>query len=130
MILAKHLALVAAGGATGAMLRHVAGMVSFKLMGPGFPYGTLFVNIVGSFAMGLFIEYLAHRLPGNQEFRLLIATGLLGGFTTFSAFSLEFALLYERGALLSAGIYLAASVCLAILALFVGLHAGRWVFAG
>lgn len=130
MILVKHLALVAAGGATGAMLRHIAGMISFKLMGPGFPYGTLFVNVVGSFAMGLFIEFLAHRFPGNQEIRLLIATGLLGGFTTFSAFSLEFALLYERGAFLPAGLYLAASVCLAILALFVGLHAGRAVFAG
>lgn len=130
MILAKHLALVAAGGATGAMLRHLAGMASFKLMGPGFPFGTLFVNVVGSFAMGLFIEYLAHKFPGNQELRLLIATGLLGGFTTFSAFSLEFALLYERGALLSAGIYLTTSVCLAILALFFGLYAGRSVFAG
>lgn len=129
MMLVKELALVAAGGATGATLRHLAGIAAFRLLGTGFPYGTMFVNIVGSFAMGLFIEFLIHRMHGHQDLRLLIATGLLGGFTTFSAFSLDFAALYERGALALAAGYLLGSVVLSILALFAGLHAARALFA-
>ncbi|MEO3385798.1 fluoride efflux transporter CrcB [Mesorhizobium sp. CAU 1741] len=120
-----HLLLVAAGGAIGASLRHLAGMAAFRLLGPGFPWATVFVNVVGSFAMGLFIEILSRRFDGSNELRLFIATGLLGGFTTFSAFSLDFAVLYERGALGQAFGYAAGSVVVSIAALFVGLWVAR-----
>ena len=120
---------MAAGGAIGAALRYMAGISAFTLFGPGFPVGTLLVNVVGAFAMGLFIEILVQKLQGSHELRLFVATGLLGGFTTFSAFSLDFAVLSERGALALAAGYLAASVGLSILALFAGLYAGRAVFA-
>lgn len=130
MTLIKEIALVAGGGAAGAALRHLAGIAAFRLFGSGFPVGTLFVNVVGSFAMGVFIEYLVHRLQGGQEMRLFIATGLLGGFTTFSAFSLDFAVLFERGAYGPALVYLLASVGLSILALFAGLAVMRLVYSG
>lgn len=117
----NQLLIVAAGGAIGACLRHLTGLAALRLLGPGFPWGTLAVNIVGSFAMGVFIELLARRLEASIELRLLIATGLLGGFTTFSAFSLDAVVLWERGELASAIGYIAASVILAIGALVAGL---------
>lgn len=121
-----HLLLVAFGGAIGAVLRHLAGMASLRILGHSFPYGTLFVNIVGSFIMGLFVAWLAHRVSGtSNEFRLFVATGILGGFTTFSAFSLDVALLTERGELGAAALYIATSVLIAIAALFAGLWIGR-----
>lgn len=120
-----HLLIVALGGAVGASLRHLTGLAALRLMGPGFPWGTLAVNVVGSFAMGVFIELLARRLEASIELRLLIATGLLGGFTTFSAFSLDAVVLWERGEAASAIGYIAASVILAIGALFAGLSLTR-----
>lgn len=117
----NHLLIVAAGGAIGAGLRHLTGLAALRLLGVNFPWGTLSVNIAGSFLMGVFIELLALKLNSSNELRLFVATGMLGGFTTFSAFSLDVALLWERGAAMQAGAYIAASVLLSILALFAGL---------
>ena len=117
-----HLFFVAAGGAIGASLRHLFGMASLRLFGIGFPYGTLFVNIIGSFLMGTLIAWLAFKSAGGgQGMRLFLATGVLGGFTTFSAFSLETILLWERGEAGLAAVYVLASVALSIAALVGGL---------
>jgi CrcB protein len=121
----KELALVAAGGAIGAAFRHLAGIVMLRLMGAGFPWGTLAVNVVGSFLMGVFIELLARRFGASNELRLFVATGVLGGFTTFSSFSLDVAVLWERGASLLALGYVLASVAGALCALFAGLWVVR-----
>lgn len=120
-----HLFLVAAGGAVGAGLRHLVNLATLRLFGPAFPWGTLTVNIAGSLAMGLFAAWLMRRTGSSAELRLLVATGLFGGFTTFSAFSLDFAALYERGAIAQAFSYAATSVVLSIGALFVGLWLAR-----
>ena len=101
-------------------------MGALRLVGPNYPWGTMAINIVGSFAMGLFIAILARR-GGSNELRLFVATGILGGFTTFSAFSLDFATLWERGATLPAFGYALASVIGAIIALFLGLWLARTV---
>ena len=116
-----HLVLVMLGGGLGAGLRHFVNLGALRAFGPNFPWGTMGVNVLGSFAMGVFVELLARRLGGSAELRLFIATGILGGFTTFSAFSLDFAVLFERGALSSALLYAIFSVVLSILALFAGL---------
>ncbi len=120
-----HILYVALGGAIGASLRHLVNLASLRMFGPGFPWGTMTVNVVGSFVMGLFVEFLVRRLGGSQELRLFIATGLLGGFTTFSAFSLDVALLWERGAGVTASLYAVSSVILSIAALFAGLAISR-----
>lgn len=117
-----HLILVAIGGGIGAGLRHLVNLAALRTLGPGFPWGTMGINIAGSFAMGLFVEVLARRYGGgSNEFRLFVATGILGGFTTFSAFSLDFATLWERGAAMPAFGYALASVICSIIALFAGL---------
>ncbi|MDV6226890.1 fluoride efflux transporter CrcB [Nitratireductor aquimarinus] len=117
----SHLLIVAIGGAVGASLRHLTGLAAMRLLGLDFPWGTLTVNLVGSFVMGAFIEWLARRTGASPELRLFMATGLLGGFTTFSAFSLDVAVLWERGEGLVAASYVLVSVCGAIAALFAGL---------
>lgn len=117
-----HLLLVAAGGAIGASFRHLFGMVAMRLVGTGFPFGTLGVNIIGSFLMGALIAWLAFRAEGaGQDLRLFVATGVLGGFTTFSAFSLETVLLWERGEAGLAALYVALSVTLSLAGLMGGL---------
>ena len=121
----QHLLIVAAGGALGAGMRHLVNLAALRLVGASFPWGTLAINIVGSFVMGVVVEMLARRAGAAPELRLFIATGVLGGFTTFSAFSLETALLWERGAQLAAGAYVIASVVGAIAALFAGLALAR-----
>jgi CrcB protein len=121
----KLLLLVAAGGAFGSAARYLIAISSAQLFGQGFPWGTLAVNIAGSFLMGLLIAFGAQRLSMSEELRALIAVGFLGGFTTFSAFSLDFAVLFERRDYGLAGLYLAGSVSLSILALFAGLMAVR-----
>lgn len=121
------LAQVALGGAVGASARYLTGMAALRLMGPGFPWGTLVVNVVGSFAMGVLVVVLAHL--GGMRFAPLLMTGLLGGFTTFSAFSLDAVTLYERGQVAMAGGYVAASVIASVLALVLGLWAARGVVA-
>jgi CrcB protein len=98
-----------------------------RQLGPGYPYGTLFVNIVGSFLMGILIEVIALRWSPSPELRVLLVTGFLGGFTTFSAFSLDVALMVERGETFSAAAYVLMSVLLSIAGLFAGLHLMRAV---
>ena len=121
-----NLLLVVVGGGIGAGIRHLTNMGALRLARPNFPWGTMAINIVGSFAMGLFIAMLMRR-GGSNELRLFVATGILGGFTTFSAFSLDFATLWERGATLPAFGYALASVIGAIIALFLGLWLARTV---
>lgn len=117
-----HLLLVALGGAIGAAIRHLFNLGALRVIGPGFPWGTMAINVIGSFIMGAFIEILSRRYGGaSMELRLFVATGILGGFTTFSAFSLDFATLWERGDVVPAAGYALASVVGAILALFLGL---------
>lgn len=123
-----QLLLVAAGGAIGATLRHLTNVAAFRIAGPAFPWGTVAVNLVGCFAMGMFIELLARRLGGSTDLRLFVATGILGGFTTFSAFSLDFAVLVERGAMAVAFGYAALSVVGSLAALFAGLALARLLF--
>jgi CrcB protein len=113
--------LVFLGGGLGAAARHTINIVSARLLGTAFPYGTLTVNVVGSLAMGLIAAYFAFKGDASQHWRLFIATGVLGGFTTFSAFSLDVAVLYQRGEVGLALGYVLASVVLSIAALFVGL---------
>ncbi|MGA7430422.1 MAG: fluoride efflux transporter CrcB [Xanthobacteraceae bacterium] len=109
------------GGGVGAALRHGLNLVAARALGTAFPYGTLIINVLGSLAMGLIAEYFALKIGLPQRWRLFLTTGILGGFTTFSAFSLEAALLYERGQQMGAAIYVVASVVLAIGALFAGM---------
>ena len=113
--------LVALGGAIGSSLRHLANLLALRLFGPAFPWGTLAVNLIGCFVMGIAAEVLARRFGASNELRLFVATGILGGFTTFSAFSLDVALLSGRGAIFPAFAYVAASVVLGIAALFIGM---------
>lgn len=120
-----NLLWVAVGGAIGASLRHLSGMAAVRLFGIGFPWGTLLVNIFGSLLMGLLIAWLTKRTGTSPEIRLFVATGILGGFTTFSAFSLDVANMVERGAMSSAFIYIAASVVISLAAVFIGLWFGR-----
>ncbi|WP_281857488.1 fluoride efflux transporter CrcB [Litoreibacter halocynthiae] len=118
---------VALGGAIGAALRFLAGVGIFKLTGPGFPLGVLSVNIVGSFAMGLFVVFAAKT--SNTHLSPFVMTGVLGGFTTFSAFSLEAYTLFERGQTGAAGLYVLASVILSIAGLIAGVMIARGLFA-
>jgi CrcB protein len=117
--------LVFLGGGLGAVSRYASGLAITRHAGHGFPWATMLVNIAGSLAMGLLIAWLARRSAGDHDLRLLLATGFLGGFTTFSAFSLDAVTLYERGALTAAAAYVIASVTLSILALFGGLWLAR-----
>lgn len=116
------LLLVAAGGAIGAVARYLAGAQALRLFGSGWPFGTLTVNILGGLAMGALAAWLALRGGGDQErWRLLLGVGVLGGFTTFSAFSLEVALMIERREWTSAFVYSTLSVVASVAALFAGL---------
>jgi CrcB protein len=117
--------LVAVGGAIGSVLRYYVGQWSLRLMGPNFPWGTLVVNVVGCFVIGVFAELIARRFNASEELRLLLITGFLGGFTTFSAFSLDAMSLIERGAIASAAVYMVASVGLSMAAVFAGLAVMR-----
>ncbi|MEP1934991.1 MAG: fluoride efflux transporter CrcB [Roseibium sp.] len=124
----KHLLLVMLGGGLGAGSRHLVSMITLRLFGAGFPVGTLAVNVVGSLAMGLFIGWLVRHEVGNlQTLRYFVATGFLGGFTTFSAFSLDTSVLWERGDTQLALTYVLASVVLSIAGVFAGLMIMRQV---
>ena len=113
--------IVFIGAGIGGAMRHGVNLAAAALFGAGFGYGTLAVNIVGSLAMGSLAAYLALQGEMPQPWRLFLATGVLGGFTTFSAFSLDAALLFERGQLTLAVVYVVASVVGSIAALFAGL---------
>ncbi|ULR45908.1 fluoride efflux transporter CrcB [Rhizobium sp. K102] len=117
--------LVALGGAIGSVLRYYVGQWALRLMGPAFPWGTLAVNVVGCFVIGVFAELIARRFNASMELRLLLITGFLGGFTTFSAFSLDAISLFERGEAVAGGIYIAASVGLSMVAVISGLAVMR-----
>jgi CrcB protein len=113
--------IVFLGGGLGAALRHGVNLVSVRQFGTGFPYSTFFVNVTGSIVMGLIAGYFAFKGDAPQSWRLFLTTGILGGYTTFSAFSLDAALLYERGELGLAALYVIGSVALSIAGLFAGL---------
>jgi CrcB protein len=113
--------LVFIGGGLGSTLRHVVNVVCPRLFGANFPYHTFIINITGSIIMGLIAGYLAFKGDASQSWRLFLMTGILGGYTTFSAFSLDSALLYERGEIGLSLLYVLGSVLLSILGLFAGL---------
>lgn len=120
--------LVALGGACGAALRYLTGIGLLRLLGhQEFPLAIITVNVIGSFLMGVFAVTAAHK--GLTHLSPFVMTGLFGGFTTFSAFSLETATLIERGALGQAAIYVCLSVVLSVGGLFLGLWLARGVFA-
>ena len=125
----KLVLAIALGGAIGAVGRHYVSVAMTLLVGHGFPWGTLVVNVAGSFMMGVLIETMALVWSPSVEMRALLTVGVLGAFTTFSTFSLDVATLYERGATLVLAAYVAASVAISILALFAGLRLMRLVLA-
>jgi CrcB protein len=113
--------IVFLGGGLGAALRHGVNLLSARLLGTAFPYATLLENVTGSLVMGLLAAWFALKGDASQSWRLFLTTGILGGYTTFSAFSLDTALLYERGEFGLAALYVLASVALSIGGLFAGL---------
>ena len=113
--------IVFLGGGIGAALRHGVNLNVARLLGTGFPSATLLINITGSLVMGLAAGYFAFKGDASQHWRLFLTTGILGGYTTFSAFSLDAALLYERGELGAAALYVLLSVAVSIGGLFAGL---------
>jgi CrcB protein len=121
--------IVFLGAGLGGAMRHGVNVAALRLLGVNFPWGTLAINVAGSFVMGLVAEYFALKSGLSPQWRLFLTTGILGGFTTFSAFSLEVALLYERGELMAAGLYVLGSVVLAVVGLFAGLYVIRGIVA-
>jgi CrcB protein len=120
---------VAAGGVTGAVARYLVYVLVAHLLGVGFPYATLIVNVVGSFAMGALVETMALVWSTSTEMRLFLTTGVLGAFTTFSTFSLDFVVLFERRAFALCALYTLASFAFSVGALFTGLHLTRRLLA-
>jgi CrcB protein len=116
-----HYLLVFVGGGLGSTLRHIVNVVVARVFGTAFPYHTFIINITGSAVMGLIAGYLAFKGEASQPWRLFLMTGVLGGYTTFSAFSLDAVLLYERGEIALALLYVIGSVVLSIAGLFAGL---------
>lgn len=120
---------VALGGAIGASGRYLLGEGMSRAFGSGFPYGTLGVNIIGSALMGILFGYLSHKGQGQDSLRLFLGVGVLGGFTTFSAFSLDSILMLERKAYGAFASYIGLSVGLSLLALVAGLWLARGIFS-
>ena len=120
---------VAVGGAIGSAMRYGVNVLSPRVVGGEFPMHTMIVNIAGCFAMGAIVSLAAHRLSLSNELRLFLTTGILGGFTTFSAFALDFAVLVERRDFALGAIYLLASVILSLLAVFAGLAVVRQLYS-
>ncbi len=118
---------VALGGAIGASARYMTNVAAMRLAGPGFPWGTVAVNVAGSFLMGVIVVVLAHK--DGTRLAPFLMTGVLGGFTTFSAFSLDALTLWERGQTALAVAYVAGSVILSFAAIVAGMAAARGVFA-
>ncbi|MGF7159074.1 CrcB protein [Rhodoligotrophos appendicifer] len=118
------------GGGIGSALRHGVNRAAVALVGPMFPAGTMFVNIAGCLTMGLLAGWLMLSSQGTpQSLRLFLMTGVLGGFTTFSAFALDTSILYERGDFLLCGLYVGLSVVVSIAAVFAGLAIARAVLS-
>lgn len=122
-----NIVLVAAGGAIGSVLRYLVGLAAARSLGPAFPFGTLTVNLVGGFLIGLVAGVFAIRAEAPQELRVFLITGCLGGFTTFSAFSLDVVTLLERGDSGLAALYLLVSVGFSVAAVFAGLALMRTI---
>lgn len=122
-----HIVSIAAGGATGALLRFWMSNGVHALLGRGFPYGTMSVNVLGSFAMGLIYVFMLERMEINAEWRAALMIGLLGAFTTFSTFSIETMNLVEAGELSKAGINMILSVSLCLLGCWLGMVLGRQI---
>jgi fluoride exporter len=122
-------ALVFLGGGIGSALRHGMNVLCARLFGLQFPWGTFAVNLIGSFLIGWFAAFFAFRAGAawTQPTRLFLITGILGGFTTFSSFSLDFAMLLERGATVPAILYVLGSVGISLAAIFLGLYVGRLI---
>lgn len=120
--------LVALGGAAGSVARYAITLGAARWLGPAFPWGTLAVNVAGSFAMGLLLVWIIERMAAVADLRLLVATGFLGGFTTFSAFSFDILQLVERKAAGTALAYAGLSVILSIAAVFLGAYVARWTW--
>ncbi len=125
----RLLLLACAGGALGAGARHLVGVWALSRGLTGFPWATFTVNVTGSAIMGILIAVLLSRLQPSAELRTFLATGVLGGYTTFSAFSLDAWLLAERGETTTAAIYVVSSVVLSIAALGFGLVLGKWIMS-
>jgi fluoride exporter len=125
----RLLILATLGGAIGSGARHLVNISLTRALGPAFPWATLTVNVVGSFLMGFLIDMIMRRFGGSPEMRTFLATGILGGFTTFSAFSLDISTLLARDEILTALIYVLASVAISLLALYAGLALSRALFA-
>ena len=129
----NSLIYVALGGALGASMRHILGGAALRVFGPGFPAGTLLANVLGGFLMGVLVGWLALKgsnlAAGAGNIRLFLGVGVLGGFTTFSAFSLDAMNMIETKAYSHAALYIFASIVLSILALFIGLIIARKIFA-
>ncbi|QDE38986.1 fluoride efflux transporter CrcB [Luteibacter pinisoli] len=117
--------LVFIGGGLGSVIRYALSVLGMRLLGQGFPWATLFINILGSAMMGALTGWLVVQGSAPASLRLFVATGLLGGFTTFSTFSLETVLLYERGQLGLAVAYVAASVVIGVGALVLAMKLAR-----
>jgi CrcB protein len=122
--------IVFLGAGLGGALRHGVNQLAAHLLGMAFPYGTLTVNVAGSVLMGLLAEYFAFRSGVSQEIRLFLTTGILGGFTTFSTFSLDAISLWERGQWATAAAYVAVSLVFSLAGLFVGLAIVRLLAQG
>lgn len=118
---------VALGGAIGASGRYLTGVAAVRLFGHGFPWGTLIVNVFGSFLMGVLVVILAQKF--GTRYAPFLMTGILGGFTTFSAFSLDALTIYERGQVALAGAYVAGTVVLTLVAIVAGVLVARAVMA-
>jgi CrcB protein len=121
---------VAAGGALGSTARYLAMIAAGQWLGTGFPWGTLIVNIVGSFVMGMLAELGALMWQPSQDLKVFLTVGILGGFTTFSTFSLDVVLLVERHDWLVASLYIGLSVTLSVGALFAAMALVRAVAVG
>jgi fluoride exporter len=125
----RLLILATLGGAIGSGARHLVNISMTRALGPAYPWATLTVNVVGSFLMGFLVDMIMRRFGGSPEMRTFLATGILGGFTTFSAFSLDVANLIGRGDHTTAVGYIAASVAISLLALYAGLALSRALFS-
>ncbi len=125
----QNILLVAMGGAIGATARYLLSGFALRTLGPGMPWGTFSANILGSFLLGILVGWLAFKGDAGTHWKMLLGTGMMGGFTTFSTFSLETVMMIERKAYSQAALYAFGSLALGVVAMFVGLMIARKVFA-